>query len=299
VGILSDPSFLLIQLLAGLSRGMSLFIVSAGLTLIYGVLKVLNFAHGSFLMLGAYMGFTLTQILGGDPNAFWIALIVAPIGVALLGGILEFTLLRRFYEREHVYQLLLTYALVLIIASLAKLIWGGAYRVIELPIIFSGQVQIWGRAFPTYYLFMLIMGAIVAIALWWIIQRTRIGYIMRASAGDSETASTLGVNVGIVFSFVFMLGSYLAGLGGVVTAVMSSVGPGMDMDYILISFIIVIVGGIGSIPGALIGAILIGVTFAFGILVLPRLAEAFLFLFMIIVLIVRPLGIMGRKVERV
>ena len=288
-------NLMLIQFLAGLSYGMLIFILAIGLSLILGVAKILNFAHGGFYMLSAYISYSIIQFLGNTPNMFWIALIAVPIIMALIGGLCEATLFRPIYREELSYQLLLTYSLVFILTDIQKLIWGTENFVVWVPEILSGSISIFGQYFGIYNLFLICLGPVLCILLWLLLNKTKLGNLIRAAALDREMLSALGVNTTRLFTLTFMLGIALAGLAGVLGAGLGTVNPGMDMDVILPCFIVVIIGGMGSIPGTLLGAFLLGQVNAFGVLFLPRLAMAFSFVLMAIILIVRPWGLLGQK----
>ncbi len=287
-------STIIIQLLAGLSRGMILFVVSSGLSLIFGVMRVINFAHGSLYMLGAFLAVTIGDLLAGQGWSFIAVLIITPIIVSAIGVALETTLFRRIYDKEHLLQLLLTYGLTLLIADVVRMIWGGDYLTLRPPDILRQSIKILDRRFPTYNLFLLIIGPLIAAGLWYLLQRTRWGRIIRASVTHPEMLSALGVNVQRIYTGVFALGCWLAGLGGALVASKSAIGLGMDVQIIVEAFAVVVIGGLGSFTGALLGSVIIGVVLSFGILQVPRAALAFTFLVMAVVLILRPWGLMGK-----
>lgn len=274
--------------------GMVIFLIAVGLSLVFGTLGVLNLAHASFFMVGAYVCFWISSEAYQICGAFWWALILAPLVVALLGGALESLFLRRVYSREHLDQYLLTFALILIIGDLCKLIWGVEYHMVSTPWPLNGPIMIMGGTFPRYKVFLILCGLLVFVGLWSLIHYTRLGRVIRAITSNREMASALGVNVPLHYTAVFMLGCWLAGLGGALVAPMSSVMPGMDMVVLIDCFIIVVIGGLGSLPGAFLGSLIFGLVYAFGILVVPRLAIAFGFILMITVLIIRPWGLMGK-----
>jgi branched-subunit amino acid ABC-type transport system permease component len=295
---LADPGFLAVQCLNGLTQAMFLFLIASGLSLIFGVLGVLNFAHGSLYMLGAYLSYTIASLFVGSPAAFWVALILGSIGVALVGGIIESVFLRPVYRREELEQLLVTYALVLIISDLVKLVWGAENRSGSRPALLAGSVNIAGRDFPIYNLFVLAAGPLVALGLWLLLRRTQFGRLVRAAANDREMVGVVGVNVTGLFTGVFMLGAWLGGLGGGLAAPIGAIYPGMDVEVIVESFIVVVVGGMGSLGGTLLGALIIGQLNAFGILFFPRFAIVFVYILMAVVLVIRPWGLLGRPVTR-
>ncbi len=289
-----DPSFLVVQGLNGLTQAMFLFLIASGLSLIFGVLGVLNFAHGSLYMLGAYLTYTIASMFLASAASFWVALVLASLGVALIGAVIESVFLRPVYRREELDQLLLTYALVLIISDLAKIVWGTDNRSTNRPPILAGSIDIAGRDFPTYNLFVLALGPLVALGLWFLLRRTQFGRLIRAAAGDREMVGVVGVNVSRLFTGVFMLGAWLGGLGGGLAAPVGAIFPGMDVEVIVESFIVVVVGGMGSLGGTLLGALIIGQLNAFGTLFFPRFAIVFVYILMAVVLMTRPWGLLGK-----
>jgi branched-chain amino acid transport system permease protein len=293
-----DPAFLAVQALNGLTQAMLLFLIAAGLTLIFGVLGVLNFAHGSLYMLGAYLSYTIASLVVGSPSSFWVALALAPLVVAVVGGLIETLFLRPVYRREELDQLLVTYALVLIISDVVKFAWGPDNRSVSRPAVLGGAVAIAGRDFPVYNLFVLGLGPLVAIALWLVLARTQFGRLIRAAASDREMVGVVGANVSRLFTGVFMLGAWLGGLGGALAAPVGALYPGMDVEVIAESFIVVVVGGMGSLTGTLLGALIIGQLNAFGILFFPRFALLFVYVLMAVVLVTRPWGLLGKPLTR-
>lgn len=293
-----DFSFVAIQFLNGLTNAMFIFLIASGLSVIFGVLGVLNFAHGSLYMLGAYMTYQCVSFFVDTPGYFWWAVIVASVSVALLGGLVERLLLRRLYLQEELNQLLFTYALVLLLSDLARIIWGVDQLSVSRPGILKGAVEILGQFFPKYNLFVIFLGPCVAFLFWFFMLRTRYGRLIRAAALDRETLGALGVNVNRLFTVVFIIGSWLAGLGGALFAPVTSIRPGMDVEIIINAFIVVVVGGLGSFWGTFLGALLVGIVYSLGILVFPRLSIIFIYAIMILVLIIRPWGLLGRSLQR-
>ena len=284
-----------VQLLTGLANAMFLFLVASGLSLIFGVTRVINFAHGSFYMLGAYLTFTLVTILPLGPVSFYTGALLASLGVALLGGVIEVCLLRRIYRAPPLYQLLLTFAVVLLIGDAVRFFWGTENKTGPNPPGLSGSVPILGQLFPTYDLAILLVGPVLALGLWWVLRRTRWGILIRAATSDREMVGALGVNQAWLFTGVFILGAWLAGLAGALQVPRVALTTVMDISVIAEAFVVVVIGGMGSTFGALLGAVLIGVFQAFGILLLPREFHlAILFILMAGVLIVRPWGLLGR-----
>ena len=287
------PPGVLCQIFVGLSRTVILFIVSSGLSLILGVLRIPNVAHGSLYMIGAFMAFTISKMFGGGSTGFWVALVCAPLGVALVSLVCERGLFQYLYEREHLMLLLLTFALSLVFGDLVKLVWGGEYKSVPVPSVFQGFVPLFGGLpFPIYNLFLLVLGPIVAIALWLLVNKTKIGKIAQAAAVDREMVGAVGINVSWVFATVFVIGCLLAGLGGVLVAPTVSVTLGMDATLIIEAFLIVIMGGLGNIWGALLGAAIFGLTQSLGILIWPQFGIVFPYAAVIVVLIFRPTGLL-------
>jgi branched-chain amino acid transport system permease protein len=282
------------QALSGLSVGMVLFLIAAGLSIIFGTLKVLNLAHGSIFMTGSFLCFGLTSLLAPVPGAFWWALLLAPIAVSLLGGVIEVVLLRRIYSQEMLYQYILTFALILILGEACKFFFGVGYHTVAPPWPVNGKVLIWGLSFPVYNLFLIACGFAVFLGLTALMRYSALGRTVRAVTYNREMTNALGINVPRIYTGVFMLGSYLAGLAGTLMPPMSVVALGSDMNVIIECFIIVVIGGLGSLPGAFLGAIILGLTNAFGIYIIPKLAVAFAFMLMIVVLIIRPWGLLGK-----
>ena len=282
------------QALSGISVGMVLFLIAAGLSIIFGTLKVLNLAHGTIYMVGGFLCYILTSKLSHVPGSFWWALLFAPIAVALIGGVIEVLLLRRIYSQEMLYQYILTFALILIFGDACKFFFGVGYQTVAVPWPVHGNISLWGLSFPTYNLFLIGCGIVVFLGLSALMRYTSLGSIVRAVTHNRETANALGINVPRVYTGVFMLGSYLAGLAGTLMPPMSVVALGSDMAVIIECFIIVVIGGLGSLPGAFLGAIILGLLNAFGIYIIPKLALAFPFMLMIVILIIRPWGLLGK-----
>lgn len=280
-----DLSFVFAQSLSGLTAAMFLFLIASGLSLIFGVLRVLNFAHGTFYMLGAYGAYQIVQWIGAESGMFWVAVLGAALAVAVLGGVVERLLLRHLYDREELYQLLFTYALVLVLSDAAKIIWGTQQKGVTRPAELTGSVSLFGATIPYYNLFILALGFAVAIGFWVILQRTRVGRLIRAAALDRETLGALGVNVSALYTGVFVLGSFLGGLGGALVAPVRTIVPGMDTEIIVEAFVVVVIGGLGSFWGTLLGALIYGQVLSFGILFFPRFSIFAVFALMAAVLL--------------
>ncbi len=281
-----------IQLLAGLSRAAVLFIVAAGLSLVFGALRVVNIAHGSFFMVGAFLATTAATWAAGLPG-FVVAVVVAPLAVAALSVVVEVGALRRLYGKEHLLQLLATAAVLLIVADGTRYFWGERPRSIRPPEVLRGSVQIVGRAFPKYSIFLIGVAIVLAVALWLLMSRTGFGRDVRAAVSDPEMLEMVGVNTSTLFTKVFALGAALAAFGGALVAAQSTVLLGMDVEIIVESFAVVINGGLGSLVGTAVGAVIVGVAFAFAILWYPEAALSVVFLVMAAVLVWRPSGLFG------
>lgn len=273
--------------LIGLSIGMLLFLLTAGLTLVFGLLGVVNFAHGSLYMLGAYVAFQLVAWTGN----FWLALLISPLAVGLIGGLLERFTLRPLYGREPAYQLLLTFGYILVIEEFIRMVWGVNFKSISPPAAFAGTTEIFGSTMTDYRLFIIGFGAILSVLLFYVIERTRIGIVVRAASVNSAMVSCLGIDVGKVRTGVFVAGTMLAAISGVVAGPLLPLKLGMSFTIIIDCFIVVVIGGLGNIRGAILGAMLIGMTRAVG----QQFAADWIFLLtyalLIITLIFRPEGL--------
>jgi branched-chain amino acid transport system permease protein len=293
-----DPSFIFAQSVSGLTAAMFLFLIASGLSLIFGVLRVLNFAHGTFYMLGAYAAFQFMQWLGPGPGRFWLAALGAAATVAVLGGLIERFLFRRLYGAEELYQLLFTYALVLVLGDATKMLWGTQQKSVSVPPELEGTpLSLLGATIPYYNLFIILLGPLIALAFWLTLQRTRAGRFIRAAALDRETLGALGVNVDALYTGVFVLASFLGGLGGALISPMRATTPGMDTEIIVEAFVVVVIGGLGSFWGTFFGALIYGQVLSFGILFFPRFSIFAVFALMAAVLIVRPWGLLGRPLK--
>jgi branched-chain amino acid transport system permease protein len=287
-------SVLFVQLLSGLANAMFLFLIASGLSLIFGVTRIVNFAHGSFYMLAAYLTYTLAATLPGGPVAFYAAVLLAAILVAALGGLVEVLLLRRVYRAPELYQLLLTFALVLVTADAVRYLWGADNKTGPVAPGLAGSVPIAGQLFPSYDLAVIAFGPLVALGLWLLFHRTRWGILIRAATQDREMVAALGVDQSRLFTSVFVLGSFLAGLGGALQVPRLALTTVMDTSIIVEAFVVVVIGGMGSVWGALLASLLIGVLNAYGVLLLPKAAIVLIFVVMAVVLVVRPWGLLGR-----
>jgi len=284
-------SIFAMQLLNGLAYGMLLFLLAAGLSLIFGIMDILNLAHGSLYMLGAYIAFSVAQFLGN----FWLALILAPLLVGLISLVLELGLLRISYKRGHLTQVLLTFGLAYVFNDLVRWIWGADIRSLTPPASIGGSMEIMGQIFPRYRLFVVVLGLAVAILLWFFQEKTRWGAIIRAGVSDKEMVSGLGINIRLVFTLVFALGGILAGLSGVAAGPILGLFPGMDFETLIFALIVVVVGGLGSFTATFGGAIIIGLADTFGKIWFPEASLFLIFAIMAVVLLVKPQGLFGGR----
>ena len=279
------------QGLIGLSLAMYLWLISAGLTIIFGVLKVVNFAHGSLFMVGAYLAYTFYGQLG---LPFGLAVLLSLLGTGALGFVMERGFLRRIYQVDEAYQLLLTFGFILILDDAVKIIWGGVFKIPPIPAFLDGSWPVLGRAFPVYNAFVIAVGLLVAVLLWVMFDRTWWGRIVRATASDREMANAIGINVPWVFSAVFAFGAMLAALGGAIGIPVRVVAPGIGATMIIQAFIITVIGGLGNLKGAFISSLIVGVLSAYGTLFFPVFELFFIFVIMAVVLLVRPQGLFAR-----
>ncbi len=285
-----DFQSLVYQGLIGLSLSMYLWLVAAGLTIAFGILRVLNFAHGSLYMLGAYFAFTLYYSLKLN---FWLSMVLAAGLVGIVGLILERFLFRRIYPLEEAYQLILTFGIVLILSDTVKMIWGGVFMIPPMPNIFVGTVNILGRPFPVYNLFVICAGLAVTGLIWLLLERGWWGKTVRATASDREMASALGINTPVLFTTVFILAAVVAGLGGALSIPVRVVAPGVGTAIIVQAFVVTVIGGLGNLKGAFLGALIVGLANAYGILLFPTIELFLIYLLMALVLLVRPKGLLG------
>lgn len=282
-------SFWFIQSLNSLALGGVLFTLAAGFSLIFGLMRIANLSHGAYFMFGAYIGWSVME----HGYGFMAAVVAAGLGVGLLGGIVERVVLRRLAGNS-LSQVLATLGVAFVIADGSLWLWGGDPRSVSPPELLSGAVQLWGLTFPLYRLAVLVFSIVIAIGLWLLLDKTRLGVMIRASVDDRQMAQGIGVPAFRLFTLVFCLGTALAGIGGVIAAPILSVYPGLDADMLPLALIVVILGGLGSLGGAFIGSFVIGFIYSFGQVLFPDLAYIILFLPMVVILAVRPRGLFGR-----
>lgn len=286
-----ELGFFLIQVLNSVQYGLLLFLVASGLTLIFGIMGIINLAHGSFFMIGAYMAFSLSELTG---NLF-VAIVLGMALSVILGIVLERWLFSRLYEREHLEQVLLTYGLILIFEELRSLIVGNDVHSVAVPAFLDHSIALTDTlSYPVYRLFISGVCVLLALGLYFLIHHTRLGMMIRAGNSNREMVQALGINIGIVYRLVFALGVALAGLAGMIAAPVSSVFPGMGNQVLIISFVVVVIGGIGSVWGALVAALLIGFADTFGKVLIPDYAGLAVYVIMAAVLLWRPEGLFKR-----
>ncbi len=294
------PTFL-IQLLNGVQYGLLLFLIASGLTLIFGIMGIINLAHGSFYMLGAYLAFSLTEGLG----SLWLALPAGIVLSVLFGLALEWLVIQRLYARDHLYQVLLTYGLILVFEELRSILWGDDVHGVKVPELLAASISLTDNLnYPVYRLAMSGVCLVLALGLWWVLRRTKLGMIIRAGSVNRDMVQSLGIDITLIYRIVFAAGLALAAFAGMLAAPTSSVFPGMGNQVLIICFVVVVIGGIGSVQGAMIGAILIGLVDTFGKVLtlevagfqlLPQLSGVTVYLMMAVILLWRPEGLFGSR----
>ncbi len=286
--------FYIVQFLTGLSDASGLFLVACGLSLIFGVSRIVNLAHGSFYMLGAYLAYTLVAYLPRGIVPFWAGILAAAVAVGLIGVVVEVLLLRRLYKAPELFILFATFGVLLIIQDLSRWLFGAEDLLGPLAPGLAGSIDIMGSLLPSYDLALIFIAPLILGGLWVLLNRTRWGILVRAATEDREMTDALGVNQTRLFTTVFFLGSFLAGLGGAVQLPKGGADLLMDLNVIAAAFVVVVVGGMGSIPGAYLAAVIIGELSSFGVLVFPQSTLVLMFLVMAVVLVIRPYGLLGR-----
>ena len=286
-----DFAFFLIQLLNGLQYGLLLFLVASGLTLIFGIMGIINLAHGSFYMLGAYLAWSLAGLTGSLVAAILVAV---PLTV-VFGMALEWLLIRRLYERDHLFQVLLTYGLILVFEEMRSILWGDDVHGVPVPALLNASIPLTENlSYPVYRLFISAVCLLLALGLYLLIQKTRLGMMIRAGASNRDMVQSLGINIKFIYTLVFAIGVALAAFAGMINAPLSSVFPNMGGQVLIICFVVVVIGGIGSVKGAMVASLMIGLADTFGQVLLPEVAGMIVYLLMAIVLVWRPAGLCGR-----
>jgi branched-subunit amino acid ABC-type transport system permease component len=286
-------SLLINQFFSGLSTAAVLFLMAVGLTMIFGILRVLNLAHGSFYLFGAFICCSIVSLTSN----FWLGLIVAPILVALLGGVTEVVLFRRVYALPHAYQILLSFGLIYIFSDLMKIIWGGRPYFSLRPSILYGGIPIGDQTLSYYSLFTIGIALVVGLLIWTLLHKTRLGNLIRAVEQDREASATLGIDAVNLSTLTFMIAAWVAGLGGAVSSGFTVAVLGLDVEVLISAFVVVVVGGMGSLIGSAIAAVIVGLVSAFGVLFIPQFATALMFIILVMVLIFRPWGLLGERLE--
>jgi len=287
----------LIIIVGGLTKAGIYFLIAAGLTLVFGVAKIINFAHGSFYVLGMYLTYSLaTYVFGGGSYSFWPALLFAPIVIGIIGLLIEKYLISFIYDKDHLVQLLLTFGLVYIIGDIFKIFWGAIPLIVPRSELFGGSISIYDTFFPQMNLIVILFAILTYIVLTLILSRTSFGRFSRAIATDSGMSQLLGINTGRVFTLIFGIGCALAAMGGALATQLSVIQLGLDTHITILAFILVIVGGVGSIKGAAAAALLIGFVESIGAILLTEFVLVFIYIVMVIVLLWRPYGFFGRPI---
>jgi branched-chain amino acid transport system permease protein len=280
------------QLLNGLTIGVVYVLLAAGLSIVFGVMDVVNFAHGELFALGAYLA--LAVVVSTGAVGFWVALFVAPLLVAVVGAVVERVTLRPLYGRDPIYGVLVTFGLAIVVEEGIFLVWGPGPQPFSPPGVLQGPIEILGTFYPRYRLFVIVFGVLVAVALWLFLQRTRIGMIVRAGNLDSEMVEAMGINVQRIFTGMFGVGVALAAMGGIVAGPVFGVYPTMGTSILIEAFIVVVIGGLGSIRGSFVGALIVGISQSVGSTYISQYVSILLFALMIVVLLFRPYGIYGQ-----
>jgi branched-subunit amino acid ABC-type transport system permease component len=285
----------MLQIVAGLGTAAVLFLVSSGLTLVFGALRVINFAHGSLTMIGAYVTVTLAAEIGFSNGIFWLVMVLAALVVAAGGVFMEIFFFRPIYRRPLLTQLLVTFAFVLVVAGALRKVYGATTFITSVPDFLDGGVHIFGGAIPKFEFFDMAMAVLVGVILWFLLYRTGMGRMIRAAVSDPVLLGLSGVNVRVLFTGVFVLAAFFAGLAGAMTTLGGSVDSALAVKTIVRAFVVVVIGGLGSLMGAFLAAILVGVAEAVGILWVPQASLAIVFFVLVVVLAIRPQGLMGQR----
>jgi branched-chain amino acid transport system permease protein len=283
-------SLYLLQIVNGLGLGMIYFLIAVGLTIIFGLLNFVNFAHGAFFLLGSYLCYTAVSLTGN----FWLALLIAPLAVAALAWVVERLLIQRIYHLPHTFQILVTLGIALIIQEASVIIWGPVGKSVAVPEALRGVVVIGNFVYPHYRIFLIAFSAVIAVALWLLLERTRFGALVRAGSESTETVSLLGTNIFRLFSMTFALGVGLAGMAGVLFAPLRGAQPFVGPEILGVAFVVVVIGGMGSFGGALVGGLLVGVVQSVMTTLWPQGASLMIYGAMAAVILIRPYGLFGR-----
>ena len=285
--MLLDPGYLIVQTLNGLQLSALLFLLAIGLSVVFGLMNFINLAHGTLFMVGAYLALSVTRAI----DSFWLSLLLAPVGVAALGGLLYLVLLRHMQRADPMKQVLTTFGLIFVGVEMVDIIWGSLPHSIDVPVLLAGRSSVLGQVYPTYRLFIIAVGVVVFVLLYLGLERTRLGAIVRAGVDDRIMVAALAIDIGRVFFFVFCLGCLLAGLAGVVAAPVFSIFPGMGLSVLILSLIVVVLGGPGSLKGVALGSLIIGIADTYGQVVVPELARVTIYALMALILLIKPAGL--------
>jgi len=281
--------FIATQLVNGLAYGVLLFLMSAGLSLIFGLMNVVNVAHGSFFMIGAFAALAIMRWTG----SFWLALALSWVPAVVIGIVMERVFIRRLYARGHLDQVLLTFGFTFVFVDLVRWMFGADIRELAVPDALSGALDLGGVIVPRYRVFLIAFGGAVALLLWFFLERSRVGAMVRAGVDDAFTATGIGINVPLLFAAIFALGVGLAAVGGTVAAPILGLYPGMDIEILIPAFIVVVIGGMGSLRGAFVASVFVGLVDTFGKAYFPDFALFVVYLLMVVVLLTRPQGLFG------
>jgi len=286
-------TFFFSQFMSGLTYGMMLFLVASGFSLIFGVMNILNFAHATLWLIGAYLCFTFWSLMQSYDIALWLSIPLAALTTGAIGWICEVVLIKRLYKRELHEQLLITYAMALIFGDLIKITWGPTDKLIVRPPIIQKPVHLFGAPIDSYFIFVIFIGFAVAVGLWWFLKFTKYGHIVKAAVFSREMVNALGIPIPRIYTWVFTLGIFIAGLAGGIQSAIGSITLGMDMSIIIQAFCVVVIGGFGSLTGTLVGSLIVGEVFSFAILYWPDGAMVLIFAITAAILVIRPWGLFG------
>ncbi len=277
------------QLFTGLNLGMIYVLLAIGLSLIFGMMAIVNFAHGAFYMLGAYIGFFVLGMTGN----FWIALAVAPLVIGLVGVVIEKNLMRPLHGKDLIYPLLLTFGLSMVLVEIVRIVWGTTGQTFDVPALLAGSVKLGFIHFPSYRIFVILITVLFITMVWLFLEKTNLGLIVRAGTRDSMIVRVLGIDISTIWTLVFGLGTSMAGVAGVLAAPMRGVNPDMGMNMLIEAFVVVTVGGMGSLRGAVLGGIIMGEVVSLTTLIYPVMSDIIIYIFMAVILLVRPSGLFG------
>jgi len=286
---------ILMQLFNGVVLGMVYILIAIGLTVVFGMLNIVNFAHGAVFAMGAYVAFTFVTLMGAWSGSFWVTLLITPVVVGLIGALIEIVLLRRMYDALQEYQILLTFGIMLVLQELIFMIWGPIGKSVPMPAQMNAVITLGIFTFPVYFIFLIVFGSIVCLAVWLFIERTNYGAIIRAGTDNRNMVNCLGIDIYKVFTLVFSLGVGLAGLAGALALPIRGVHPFMGYSILILSFVVVVIGGMGSFAGAILGGLIVGVVESMMVLIWPKGTMISIFAAMALVIFLRPKGLVGIK----